>query len=383
MAPEQAAGKTRQIGRAADVYGLGAILYALLTGRPPFHGATPVDTILQVISEEPERPRSLNPKSSPDLESICLRCLSKDPVGRYPSARDLANDLARYLRGEVVSARPLDWQRLVQSRGIVSLVAIFCVLVLWILSPYIRRIPVSALAVPALILGMAGIARAPIRRYLLGTGLTFVGALAVFVLIVAFSDAEVRLWEDPRLLHEAIQIDRGKIGITNAWSEKPLTARLAYAVDLRNKVPGGGFWAILGVAVLGGILAASIGLGELYRAAALVTFFGLLFLIGDRLYGNSSIAFMGILLGTLAAAMGRQVAHLLGRPLLPALLGAFGGCFLFALSNQQFALLSRDFENSLAMLLGRLAFCLLVGSLIGTFVGARLYPQRKEIRGQG
>jgi hypothetical protein len=105
MAPEQAAGK-KDIGPAADIYALGAILYECLVGRPPFKAATSLDTILQVISEEPVPPRRLNSKVPRDLEVVCLKCLAKVPRGRYPSAGELANDLRRYCDGEPVRARP-------------------------------------------------------------------------------------------------------------------------------------------------------------------------------------------------------------------------------------------------------------------------------------
>jgi serine/threonine protein kinase len=90
MAPEQAGGKTRNIGPATDIYALGALLYEMLTGRPPFKAATSVETILQVLSEEPVSPARLQPGVPRDLETICLKCLQKEPLRRYASAAALA-----------------------------------------------------------------------------------------------------------------------------------------------------------------------------------------------------------------------------------------------------------------------------------------------------
>ena len=131
MSPEQAAGKHSHIGPTSDIYSLGAVLYACLTGRAPFVADSPVDTLLQVVRNEPVFPRRLNPDIPRDLETICLRCLEKEPHKRYGTAAMLAEDLDRFLQGQTVTARPvgvvtrsLRWCRRNKSLAAISLVAI-------------------------------------------------------------------------------------------------------------------------------------------------------------------------------------------------------------------------------------------------------------------
>jgi tetratricopeptide (TPR) repeat protein len=137
MAPEQAGGKSKELGPSCDGYALGAILYECLTGRPPFKAATPMDTMLQVVNEEPVPPRHLNAKVPRDLQTVCLKCLQKEADKRYASAQALAEDLQRYRAGEPIVARPVSaveravkWAQRKPAQASVLVVGTIAVLVL-------------------------------------------------------------------------------------------------------------------------------------------------------------------------------------------------------------------------------------------------------------
>jgi WD40 repeat protein len=143
MAPEQAEGQAHVVGPAADIYALGAILYEMLTGRPPFKGETVLDTLGQVRSEEPVPPSRLQPKTPRDLDTVCLKCLQKDPRRRYATAQALADDLRAFLDGRPILARPtgpweqaMKWARRRPAvaallAGMVLLAAVGTGLVVW------------------------------------------------------------------------------------------------------------------------------------------------------------------------------------------------------------------------------------------------------------
>ena len=109
MAPELANGRKEEVDTRTDIYAVGATLYEMLTGRPPFVGTSTVDTLNQVLNRDPVSPRALNPQTPRDLETICLKCLEKEPIRRFHSAQELAEELDRFLRGIPIHSRPIPW----------------------------------------------------------------------------------------------------------------------------------------------------------------------------------------------------------------------------------------------------------------------------------
>lgn len=147
MAPEQAAGHSRDITPRADIYALGAVLYEMLVGRPPFKGESPLVTIRLVLNVEPLAPRKLQPDVPADLEAICMKCLEKDPAKRYPDAQALAEDVRRFLAGEAVSVRMPPWwaragrwmKRRPALTGLLGLSALTMLVLFFLLLSQIRK----------------------------------------------------------------------------------------------------------------------------------------------------------------------------------------------------------------------------------------------------
>jgi eukaryotic-like serine/threonine-protein kinase len=198
MAPEQAGGNSRNVGPRADVYALGAILYEMLTGRPPFKGETPMETVRQVLDDDPVTPSRLVPRVPRDLETICLKALRKDPAKRYESAQALADDLERHLRREPIQARRTG----VFERG----------------TKWVRRRPVAA-------------------TFLAITTLAILGSIGVILKYQQFRSDRLR-HENARLMTVQTDSTRVILGAKDAMARNDLTGARASLSELQGKIGG-------------------------------------------------------------------------------------------------------------------------------------------------
>jgi hypothetical protein len=289
MAPEQAEGKGRAIGPHTDVYALGAVLYEMLTGRPPFRAATTLDTLLLVLSAQPMPPRDVNPHVPADLETICLKCLAKDPEQRYASARRLAEDLDCFLKGEApVHAKPTrgwrHWNQLAWRNTNLPLWALIaCAVVVLVLTPfggvYFPMLPIAAAATAAFLLTR------PRAASLAVSGATLVAALIVIVLYFAL----------------------GNGGPDAAWIAPVLAAPFAVAV-----IP------------LVGLL---FSRADRYLCLSLLAAAGLA-AVGWILAGNPVALALGLLIGLMLGAVSRVTARIAQTPAGVPLAGASLGLLL-------------------------------------------------------
>jgi serine/threonine protein kinase len=254
MAPEQAQGK-KGVGPAADIYALGAILYECLTGRPPFKAATSLDTILQVMNDDPVSPRQLNTSVPRDLETVCLKCLEKQPERRYASAQELADDLGRFLAGEPIQGRRPSrieqaW-RWVQRNPTASTILLFLILQPLIGAP--QPIWIAAGAVPSLFLANSLVLNAATLTQKVVRGLCL---LALVILGTLFQDDLARFylagWERAFSDHEPWKMIGGlAVGV---WLGIWLALFVGVPSKLVHRRTGGSFPAILGGSIVGLVL---------------------------------------------------------------------------------------------------------------------------------
>jgi serine/threonine-protein kinase len=288
MAPEQAAGKTKHVTEAADIYSLGAVLYDLLAGRPPFVADSPLSTMVQVLESDVISPRAVNPRVSTDLEHVCLRCLEKRPELRYATAADLAEDLERYLRDEPVALQPArlglrmrTWARrhpaLAYRYAVLALCAISSQVNYYLqhpVSPSLQTEIIGALVFWAII---SAVCQAALHRHWYTSLVRFLWAGADVALVTAV------LLMDKGFHGPLIAVYGAVIAASGLWFRVPLVlfttgmSVLGYGILLTDNLMKGGriqqphwhFIYVLGLIVTGFIVAYQV-----HRVRALSQFYG-------------------------------------------------------------------------------------------------------------
>jgi hypothetical protein len=350
MAPEQAEGQNRAVGPAADVYALGAILYELLTGRPPFQAATLMDTLVLVVSEEPVPPRERNRQVPRDLEAVCLKCLRKAPGQRYASAGQLAEDLRCVLTGEPLAhARPPGvWRRTARA---------------WKRADqWARRTTNTQLA--SMILGGILLAVAALVSPSRWTWLPVTGVVLALFFRTTWKSFAVGL-AVPGLI---IAVGLG-VGLWD-WLARP--GGPAFPTE-----SGGKALLLLALCALCGSLSAAAAPGRRRPVGFLTLALGVLGALDWVCTGSLDSLVIGILLGTGFGAISRAVARCLGLPVGVALAGACWAIpFTTCISVPILVLLEGRREPGKEMFL-TIAFWLLAGATLGAGVNCFMYLGRR------
>jgi hypothetical protein len=243
MAPEQAMGNNAAVSSATDVYGLGAILYQLLTGHPPFAGGTTYETIKLVLDTEPRQPRLLNPKVDRDLSTICLKCLEKDPKRRYPSALALAEDLEHWLKHEPILARRTG----LFTRG----------------RKWVRRNPSTAVLVTLLVAFAAGLTLVVWNRESTEPGKALSTAAQIAVALASFACVVIVFRRES--VHEWSGLDKLRLQLLLANSILPLGLCMMGLLLLTIKPMPPGIWRWCSGITLVATLLFVTGISKIFR----------------------------------------------------------------------------------------------------------------------
>jgi hypothetical protein len=402
MAPEQALGGKAKVGPATDVYALGAILFELLTGRPPFQSGQALETILQVVSDEPPSPRSLRPSVPRDLETICLKCLAKAPAQRYAGAAELADDLERYREGEPIRARreyavERLWRWVKEQPGVAFRMALAFSLMLGL--SLLFRGGWAWLMTATATLSLFQGARLRVAAVAAGVA-TALLALAAATLLYHDPRADQNLFLElehffaqlgphgapsPGMVVQVQLMTLAFMGPAGLWN---LPEVMAWSLWRAAR------WPYLAALVLSGglFLGVTVGFGARHEGWSMrwcVPILAIL-LVAGLCYGSgtSSALISGVWVGLTVAAVGRVVAYLLRRDRVAALQGAIFGTFLGLLVVLAFATVAAKNPTVAALhadsppgVLFQTVFIFLVVMTFGSIRGAlAAYPPTRRLK---